>query len=230
MKVQRKFSLIELLITISIIAILAALLLPVLNAARSKAKAISCVNNLKQTGLQFIQYSMDADGWITTWCNGPWVPALQPDGSTNGFNKSYFCPASFKYMENPTWNSVTYAAQPPWSFGDDYEKRTANNTPFVVGQGNYYYQKFPNLKSSRWLLADSVRYNLSDSNYGRPVYYILKGSGYGFHFLHSNSLNMLYADGHVNTLSPARLREHFRDANQNLIRTTFRSIDNQPLY
>lgn len=52
----KKFTLIELLIVIAILAILATLLLPVLNKARSRARAISCVNNLSQIGKSWVIY------------------------------------------------------------------------------------------------------------------------------------------------------------------------------
>ena len=61
---MKYFTLIELLIVISIIAILAGLLLPTLKKAKDKAQSLVCQNNLKQIGTGMFNYTDSYNGYF----------------------------------------------------------------------------------------------------------------------------------------------------------------------
>jgi prepilin-type N-terminal cleavage/methylation domain-containing protein/prepilin-type processing-associated H-X9-DG protein len=90
------FTLIELLVVVAVIAVLAALLLPVFSQARAKARQSTCMSNLHQIGQAGLMYLSDYDERFPS-CYGLGAPpyAVDPRTSLQPYVKNYgifYCP------------------------------------------------------------------------------------------------------------------------------------------
>lgn len=107
---SNRFTLIELLVVIAIIAILAAMLLPALSAARERARATTCITNLKQCGLAFLMYIDDNNG-------------ITPIGYTNVANTAWQTTLPVYTEQQTMWDNSKPKPRPlavalhTWSFG-----------------------------------------------------------------------------------------------------------------
>lgn len=61
---RRAFTLIELMVVVSVIAVLISILLPSLAAAREQAKIVKCSSQLRQLGTAANYYASDQGGWV----------------------------------------------------------------------------------------------------------------------------------------------------------------------
>lgn len=78
MKVNKGFTLIELMVVIAVIVVLMAILLPTLSQARAQAKRVHCASSLRQTGMALLNYANDNSGFgpythrdATPWNDDP---------------------------------------------------------------------------------------------------------------------------------------------------------------
>jgi prepilin-type N-terminal cleavage/methylation domain-containing protein/prepilin-type processing-associated H-X9-DG protein len=137
------FTLIELLVVIAIIAILAAILFPVFAQARAKARAISCVSNLKQLSLAMIMYSGDYDEtlpqwwWDISWAGGTGQGAKVNDATTIWWNAIYPYVKNNRVYECPD-NAYTFTTRQDGHWGWFNGSTTGMNPAFLdvnIGYG-----------------------------------------------------------------------------------------------
>ncbi|NOX97879.1 MAG: DUF1559 domain-containing protein [Nitrospirae bacterium] len=179
------FTLIELIVTIAILAILVALLLPAISTARSAGQRAACTNNLRQLGLAFQMYAQDFDNFL------PHEDGKYPAGSDH---PSWF-EAITSYLDNANRSNVKQcpAYKPARSLPSPTYYTYKFNSRLEDYQGSPPFRRLDSLVSpSRTiLLYDGVAYA------GNSPLSTIKGIYGTIASRHLGGTNFLLADGHV---------------------------------
>ena len=195
---SRFFTLIELLVVIAIIAILAAMLLPALNRARTIAKQAACQSNLKQWGVYLSLYTSDNGDWTPDPATHSWSSAGWATQIDSVMGRTFSSWGSGKGKNFGIWHCPENVLQKrPAGTGTNEDSNSYMPNGFSANGGLYMGSKTSQFKKPSVLnaLFDGMYYRAEPwNNDGLKTIYAI-GVRY-VRYCHNNGYNMLYADGH----------------------------------
>ncbi|MBL4700760.1 MAG: prepilin-type N-terminal cleavage/methylation domain-containing protein [Phycisphaeraceae bacterium] len=188
---SRAFTLIELLVVISIIALLIAILLPALGKARDAARDVQCKAARKQVGLMFYQYVNDYESYM---------PRARADffkifktyeiSNTTTSYRRFICPtADLAYEAKAIRDfAVNTGRKGDWLWVTDRDVSWKLDS-IPQQSSKMYFTDAVESTTNKW--SDPYFYMLSSGLLNTAIAYRHRGGATG---------NMLYLDGHVQTL------------------------------
>jgi prepilin-type N-terminal cleavage/methylation domain-containing protein/prepilin-type processing-associated H-X9-DG protein len=126
MKGRRGFTLIELLVVVAIIAILAAILFPVFSQAREKARASTCLSNIRQIGAAVHMYLQDYDelmplAFVAGRPRQTWAALIHPYEKSWNLHRCPNMPEALVSRGGPSiWTDPRYATEENLSVWQGY--------------------------------------------------------------------------------------------------------------
>ena len=216
---ESRFSLVELLVVIAVIAILAGMLLPALNAAKSKAQSITCINNLGQVMKAQMNYASDYGDCMvshlifgSTWVPysvvlGKYVPVDPPPDRT-----VYLSPKLLQCPSNPEnrppasswgWNDVYGFLYVSWTGRREYDAFRLRN------DGGIFYPVHRISAPSKTVMAADTATKSGRGFHGFfPEETVDAAQQGAIYMQHSNRANSAFADGHVSAMSWFQLKKN----------------------
>ena len=191
---EKLFTLIELMVVVSIIVILISVLMPAINKAKGTAQKIQCVNKMKQIGVQIFMYCDDFNGVLPAEGSEYRTPisALGVHWP-NYINYYYFNDVKYHTLTNPSIHFLCPSDKSPYWY-QGIVNSYGFNAYIMSGRSERPVIRLADLVNA------SQTYMITDSNWPQRWAFGYSGPLY-IRLEHNKTTNMFYGDGHISSIN-----------------------------